>query len=187
MSSSSLVRWGALGALLAGLGFVVAGYFGWLTRGNDLGWAIAAIALIGAVGGVVGLHARQKTSYGRLGTTGFAAVFVGSTLALMGSVLLFLDASGGVLGGRVRLALVIGLVILGIGLVLLGVATLRTKVLPHWGGVVLIAAFPASASLTVSLSFYSGLVAFGLAWLALSYALRSERGEAVQRRPRQSK
>ncbi len=195
MSSSNLVRWGALGAMLAGLGFVVAGYFGWLTRGqNDLAWAILAIALIGAGGGVVGLHARQRTSYGWLGTAGFAAAFAGSTLALIGSVILFLGVSG-VLGGKVlgmgfgefRLGLQIGLVILGIGLVLLGVATLRAKMLSRWVGVVLIVAFPAATSIAVFLAYFSGLVTFGFAWLALSYALRSERGETVQPPPRQSK
>ena len=190
MASSSRVRWGALGALLAGLGFVVIGYFGWLARGQNNLAAIYVVAFIGVVGGLVGLRARQRTSYGWLGTTGFAAAFAGSTLVPLASAVVFLDASG-VLGGQVLgmgvLGVRLGLVLLGIGLVLLGVATLRAKMLPRWVGVVLIVAFPAAASIAVFLAYFSGLVTFGFAWLALSYALRPGSGETVQQNPRQSK
>src|SRR5918999_1151499 len=65
-----LVRLGALGAVLAGVAWI----------------ASAVVAIIGTLGGIVGLHARQVPSYGRLGTTGFLAAFMGTAVLLMGIV-----------------------------------------------------------------------------------------------------
>ena len=195
VSSSNLARWGALGALLAGLGFVAAAYIAWLAGGQNLqALRVSNIALmvasIGAAGGVVGLRVRQGAHHGRgrlVGTAGFAVALVGSALPAVGVALGFLVGSGvleGVAAARVVgmgvLGTRLGLALLGVGLALLGVAALRAKVLPRWVGVVLVGAFPASATIWVFLSTFSGIVVFGFAWLALSYALWSEpRGEAA--------
>ena len=187
---TSSVRWGALGAMLAGLGLIVAAYAVWIIRGGQnplLSTQISTFALIvtsiGALGGVAGLLARQRTrGSGWLGTVGFAVAFAGSSLAMTGHVLIFLIASGVLEGGFATqrfgvwdLGASLGLVLLGVGLVILGVATLQTRVLPRWVGVVLVVAFPVSAAIWFFLSTYSGLAAFGCAWIALGYALWSER------------
>ena len=62
-----------------------------------------------------------------------------------------------------------------VGFVLYGAATLRAKVLPRWCGVAFIAAVPVALALSGPLSFASMFGVFGLAWLALGYALWSQR------------
>ena len=90
MSSSNWIRWGALGALLAGIAWIALGliplvilgqvalYFGGVATVEDyLLEILFSIALAGMLAGLVGLHARQAPNYGRLGTAGFFAAFVG--------------------------------------------------------------------------------------------------------------
>lgn len=48
-----------------------------------LGEAVHGIALICTLGGLVGLHDRQETSYGPLGLAGFLAAFAGTALAIV--------------------------------------------------------------------------------------------------------
>ena len=185
----SSVRWGALGAMLAGLGLIVAAYAVWTLRNQSplLSTQISTFALIvtsiGAVGGAGRLLVQQGTrASGWLGTVGFAVAFAGSMLALIGHVLIFLIASGVLVGGFATqrfgiwdLGASLGLILLGVGLMLLGVATLQTKVLPRWVGVVLVVAFPVSVAIWFFLSTSSGLAAWGCTWLALGYALWPER------------
>lgn len=81
MSSAEWVRWGALGAFLAGLAWVVSGLISLAIPGQGtevLGSSsyylletMFCIASVGMMGGLVGLHARQVPSYGALGATGF--------------------------------------------------------------------------------------------------------------------
>ena len=70
------------------------------------------------------------------------------------------------------------------GFMLYGVATLRAKVLPRWCGIVFIVALPAALALSIPLSFVSLFIVFGLAWLALGYALWLHRGASTVQRPR---
>ena len=131
-----------------------------------LGEAVFGIALVGMLVGLVGLHTRQRTSYGVLGTVGFLAAFIGTALILANVVLAHS-------AGRVVLDRLLELGLLGmlVGFVLLGVATLRARGLPRWCGVALIFALPVSAAL----GDYDGGIVFGLFWLALGYVLWSER------------
>ncbi len=55
------------------------------------------IALVGTLGGLVGLHARRAPRYGLLGTIGFLAASTGCALLLVGIMLTFL-ARGNILG-----------------------------------------------------------------------------------------
>jgi hypothetical protein len=68
-----------------------------------------------------------------------------------------------------------------VGFPLLGVATFRARVLPRWCGVLLVA-LPAVFLLVFSLLEYSGAARalFGPYWLALGYALWSERGAPIR-------
>ena len=173
----NLVRLGAVGALLAGVAWTALGLVDMATvggRGSEvfssafLEEMLYLVALVGTLGGIVGLHARQTPSYGRLGTAGFLAAFAGIALLLVGLTLSFLVGS---VFGRAILDPVLGAGLWSVlvGFVLLGAATLRLKALPRWCGVTLIICLP----LAIILGDYGGGIVLGLTWLAVSYALVS--------------
>ena len=173
--SSNIIRWGALGAMLAGVVWAASGIVDVaFTRGRSpeiLGFAsldeaMYIAALVGTLGGLAGLHARQATRYGWLGTAGFLAAFMGSTLLLIGLLLTFLIRGS-------ALDQILGLGFLGtlIGFALLGAATLRLGVLPRWCGLLLIVCLP----LALVLGDHGGGIVLGLVWLALGYVLLSQR------------
>ena len=198
MSSSNLVRWGALGALLAGLAWIVSFIvviFDFVTRGlvpvfgfpySDLGRTIYVVVLMSILWGLVGLHAHQEKRYGWLGATGFLVAYSGSTLALVGLGLIWLFR-GNVLGQEPAITLglsgmVVGLTLLGVGFLLLGVATVRTSWLPRWCGAVLIIAFTAvliSVAFPASVGGYVVMVVLGFVWLALGCVLWKERSRTA--------
>ena len=183
MSSSDLMRWGALGAVLAGVAWVVSGLISLVVPGQgteEIGSStyylletIFCIASVGMLGGLAGLHALQAASYGRLGAVGFYAAFIGTALMLI-------STAATILAGREVLDWVFVLGFLGtLGLVLLGVATLRARVLPQWCGVLLIVAV-FGIPVYFALGNYGGAILYGLLWLALGYALWSQRGTAAE-------
>jgi hypothetical protein len=171
----NLVRLGALGALLAGVAWTVLGLVDILTlsgRGSEvlnsafLEAMLYLVALVGTLGGIVGLHARQTPSYGKLGAAGFLAAFTGTAILLVGLTLSFL--TGGEFGTTfLDFILGTGLWLVLVGFVLLGVATLRLEALPRWCGVALIVCLP----LAITLGDYGGGIVLGLLWLSVSYAL----------------
>lgn len=182
----NLARWGAPAAGLTGVALIVSDLIGvialvLLGQGREetfgtpsfyLVEGVSLIALVCMLGGLVGLHALQETSYGRLGLAGFFLAFVGTALAL--------DVTSDMIGaGRevANSALLLGSLGWLVGFVLLGVAALRSKVLPWWCGVSLIVGLPLAVGLTIPLGNYGGGILFGLVWLALGYALWGQRGE----------
>jgi hypothetical protein len=176
MASLNLVRWGALGALLAGVAWIASFIVDLAMAGQSpetsgllslyLIQVILGLALAGTLIGLLGLHVRQATSYGVLGTAGLLAALIGTALVLANVV--FIRVAGRDL---LDLLLGIGLVGMFFGLVLLGVATLLAKVLPWWCGVALIVVLPIAAIL----GDYGGGLVLGLVWLALGYVLLAER------------
>jgi len=188
MSSSNWIRWGALGALLAGIAWIALGliplvilgqvalYFGGVATVEDyLLEILFSIALAGMLAGLVGFHARQAPNYGRLGTAGFFAAFVGVFFMLASTVASLLAESGDVLDWL----FVLGFVGTLIGFVLLGTVTLRARVLPRWCGIVLLVAV-LGIPVYFALGSYGGAILYGLVWLALGYGLWSERGASVE-------
>ena len=178
MSSMNLVRLGALGAVLAGVAWVASSLLAAAIASGrspqDFGFAsldegLYVVAVAGTMGGIVGLHVRQAPSYGRLGTMGFLATFIGTALVLLGLVLSFTMGS---VFGPTLLDLVLGLGLWGalLGFMALGAATLRLGVLPRWCGVLLIICTP----LAIVLGDYGGGTVLGLLWLAVAYALLSQ-------------
>lgn len=176
MASLNFVRWGALGALLAGVAWIASFVVDLASEGQGselfglpsfyLIEGLVGLALAGMLVGLLGLHARQTTSYGVLGTVGFLAALVGTALVLA-NVLLIRAAERNLLD----LLLLLGLPGMLLGFVLLGIATLQAGVLPGWAGVALILVLPISALLG---ELGGGLV-LGLVWLALGYALLAAR------------
>lgn len=176
MASLNLVRWGALGALLAGVAWIASFIVDLTIAGQSpetsglpsfyLIQGILTVALAGTLVGLLGLHAQQATSYGVLGTVGLLAALIGTALVLANVAFIHV-------AGRDVLDLLLGVGLVGMffGFVLLGVATLRARVLPQWCGAALIVVLPIAAIL----GDYGGGLVFGLVWLALGYVLLSER------------
>jgi hypothetical protein len=181
MSSWNLVRLGIFGALLAGVAWTALGIADVATVGGwnseilgsaFFGEALYAVALVGTLGGMVGLHDRQTPSYGMLGTAGFSAAVTGIALLLVGNILTpLLTLLLGGFSGRAFLDPVLGagLWFVLVGFVLSGAATLRLKALPGWCGAVLIICLP----LAITLGDYGGGIVLGVTWLAVTYALVS--------------
>ena len=132
---------------------------------------VVALALVPV--GMVGFHALQRQSYGRIGLAGFWLVVVASLVVAAGVADYFVW--GDFLQEMPPVWLGWGLLGLVVGFVLYGAATLQAKVLPRWCGVAFIAAVPVALALSVPLSFASMFGVFGLFWLALGYALWSQR------------
>jgi hypothetical protein len=187
----NLVRLGTSGALLAGVAWMVLGLVDVATVGGRgpevfssafLDKTLYLVALVGTLGGIVGLHTRQTPSYGRLGTAGFLAAFTGTVILLVGLMLSFLVGS---VFGTAFLDPVLGagLWCVLVGFVLLGAATLRLKALPQWCGMALIICLP----LTITLGDYGGGIVLGVTWLAIGYALLSQHDVSALLRTRRRK
>lgn len=181
MSSSSVVRWGAPGAILSGLAFTVLSLLS-LATPEPAAYldVIFGLAWLSTVLPVAGLHAVQEGRYGLLGRVGSVSLVVGAVAAFLGA--LAVAAGSASLGGALFIA---GGLFLLAGLVGLGIASLRARVLPRWCGVALILALPLTAlagPLTGGLlqaqsnsGDYPGVIVMGLLWLGLGYALWSRR------------
>jgi hypothetical protein len=170
MSSSDLVRWGGLAAMLAGVAFIVDILF--VLTVPEANWtnAVYIVAALLLIGGMVGLHALQKDNYGRIGRGGFWTVVVASLAQVVGLIVFLLGSEA-----LNWLVFPVGFLAVPVGLILYGAATLQAKVLPRWCGLGLIIISP----ITVVLGDYGGIV-FGLLWVALGYVLWSWRGTAAE-------
>src|SRR5215207_328907 len=90
MPTSGLVRWGAVGAVIAGVAWAVSDIFVLVGSGEGDGRLVEsmdAIAEAGMLAALVGLHVLQARSLGRLGLAGFALAFIGVALVLVATLL----------------------------------------------------------------------------------------------------
>ena len=191
MYSSELIRWGALGALLAAIAWTVSGIVAFVLveppasnmgPQGSLSWYLIessdAIAEVGMMGAVVGLHARQTPSYGRLGIVGSTVAFVGAGLAALSTVLWLLSGYG---DGIVGLLFSLGGLGALVGFPILGVATLRAGVLPRWCGLLLVGWLVYFPLIFFLLDFYGeARILFGLVFLALGYVLWTRRATSAE-------
>ena len=193
MWSSNLIRLGGLAAMVSGVLFAVpfplGGYFpqayGFLPLPlrEIVAEILVFVALLLVPVGLVGFHALQRHSYGPIGLAGF-------WLGVVASLVVAFGVADYLIWGDVLQAAppvwLLGLGALGFlgGFVLYGVATLQAKVLPRWCGVAFIGALP-TALVSSIVGFDSMfLIVFGLAWLALGYALWGRRKAPAGQQPR---
>jgi hypothetical protein len=143
---------------------------------------IVVIAIL-LIMGLLGLHARYKGSYGRLGTAGVVVILVGYALLFFGSIPAVLFSASGsrglILAGQ-DLGF-IGSLVSGVGAILLGIALWRARAAPRLGAMLLIIALPVGI-IGVILVSAAGLadaaglpltVLYGGAWILLGNQLWS--------------
>ena len=176
MSSADLVRWGGLAAIGAGVLAIAYGLLGLATgKGDEPGPLDILVILAQAleVVGLLGFHALQGRNYGRIGRAGLY-----TTIAALVLFELLLVAS--LFGGDVGLDWLVAVGVLGllVGLVLYGAATLQARVLPRWCGILFIILMPVGILLGDLQPIWGGL-----AWLALGYALWSQRRGMAAEQP----
>ena len=175
MLTSNRVQWGGLAAILAGVFWVVSGVISLAIPGQgteDPGSFVYALvetlfclALLGMIGGLVGLHTRQAPRYGWLGT-------IGVVMAAIGLILMLVSTLATLLLGRevLNVVFVPGMVGALVGVALVGIATLQAHVLPRWYGVLLLASIIGFPMYFIMGDVGGGIVQ-GLIWLALGYGL----------------
>lgn len=200
MSSSNLIRWSGLAALVGGVLLIVENVAEFIFYGDQPesvaaltnAWVILSVlALVGVVLislGLVGLYARQAEQTGTLGLVAFLVAFSGTAMlfgfgwagaffvpALAEAVPDSLDTlDAGVL--MVGVILTFGL--FALGWLLFGLASLQARVLPRGAAVLLmVGAVLAFVLLVLELPFF--IVAFGAALAWMGYALWSGAGEPV--------
>ncbi|MDQ3636486.1 MAG: hypothetical protein M3426_00610 [Actinomycetota bacterium] len=176
MSSSDLIRWAGLTAMLGGVAFIVMTLLGLAIPESAWTDVVFIVALLLVLVGLSGFHTLQKGSYGRVGRAGFYTVIVASLAQILGLVVLLAGSTA-----LEWLIFPVGLLGVVVGFVLYGAATLQARVLPRWCGVGLIVGLP----VWIVLGEY-GVILFGLLWLALGYTLWSRSGAAVERPARVS-
>ena len=136
MSSSDLIRWGAIGFMLSGVVWVVVGILDAtrdpFTLPGPAAFLLLIVALLLSALGLVGLHALQQGrlqegSYGRIGLAGFYTALVAIAVQILGAVGLLWGS--GALGWLVA---PVGSSAKLVGFVLYGAATVQARVLPQW-------------------------------------------------------
>lgn len=146
-----------------------------ITGPGPVYFALYMIALLLLVSGLVGLHALQKASYGRIGRVGFYVFVTASLAQVLGLVVL--------LAGSMAfwwLVSPVGSSGMLVGWVLYGAATLQAQALPRWYGVLFTVSLPVASVLAVY-----GNIVFGLASVVLGYALWRRRSAMTEQPPRE--
>jgi hypothetical protein len=183
MTSSNIVRWGGLAAMIGGLFWVVWSLLGRVSfeaAGSPFADGLLLAALL-TLAGLAGLHALQGSNYGPIGRAGFYTTAVGLLLQALAALLLLLLMGRDAWEVTLQwLVAPVGSLIVLVGLVLYGAATLQARVLARWCGVGLIVV-PPLAFYMHSKIFYGSLALFGVLWVALGYVLWSRSGRQPSR------
>ncbi len=164
MTTSRAIRLSGLAGMLGGLILVIALsiYFGLRITSPDTAtialssaWitslTLELISYILILLTLVGLHAHQATKAGTLGFIGFLIAFIGQTLDVGRNYVMaffvpflareapaLLEFRGIEMPSPLREAVLVTIVFLIIGYVLFGIATLRARILPRGGAILLI-------------------------------------------------
>jgi hypothetical protein len=194
MSSSDLVRWGGLAAILGGALFVVSALVvasmprgcigGECTlepmRDTGVAGALLMLALLLVVMGAAGLVVRVRRAgrLGRLGKTGIVVAAVGAALPVIGGLV-----QGVLFDGDyplMPLFVIPGVLALVVGFVLLGLAVLQARVLPRWAAVLLVIGSLAMLGFNDQNAQALMAIPNGIAWMTVGYLLWSGKGETGQ-------
>jgi hypothetical protein len=198
MTSSNLIRWSGMAAMLGGaLGIVLTPILTYLwTTYSDayLTYGKAYfLVYLACLAGLMGLNAQRKGSSGRpkMEKPGIGITFAGLAVSLVGNVLAYWGDS---LGGEVNaggeftavqaggfIIEMLGLLLLLVGSVILGVTYLRANVLPRLLAWLLILAGPGGVLLSALHAPSGTMLLFCLAWIAIGYALWSGKDDAIRR------
>jgi hypothetical protein len=145
--SSYLIKVGAVGLMLGGLGWIAVYLLSLRLASAPLPdvlpaefslWLYMGTILLSVVG-LIGLHAVQRGSYGGVGRAGFYTILASSVAIVAGGI--------GQLFGSMALewlAYPVGMLGVIVGFSLYGAATAQARVLPRWYGVMLIVFLPLS-------------------------------------------
>lgn len=166
MSSSDLIRWGGLSAVVGGALVVITDLWNLITQllgGTEpfsetalspsftISSVISLLSAVLVLFGLVGLNLRQSEAGGVLSRVGFLVAFLGTalvvgplwfisfavpTLAMEAPALV--DAEGG--GGLLDLGFIVSSAVLSVGWALFGVSALRVRIYPRWTAIMLIIA-----------------------------------------------
>jgi hypothetical protein len=134
MTSSNIIRWGAIAAMLGGVFWVVWSLLGRVSfeaAGSPFADLMLLLATLLTLGGLVGLHVLQGGNYGRIGRAGFYAAAVGLLVQALAALLLLMGSDAWEVTLQWLVAPVGSLIVL-VGLVLYGAATLQARVLARW-------------------------------------------------------
>ena len=179
MTSSELIRWSGLAAIVGGVSLVIAefvtlSFFGYDFSTTAITGTYALYSVLIMVTGVllplglVGLYANQSDASGPLGLVGFVVAFVGTVLvagffwaSAFVAPLLAVEAPE-LLAVRSFPGFFRSFIVFGLGWLLFGVGTLRAGVYPRAAAVLLIV----GALLTViRLPLTSVVLGAGVAWM----------------------
>ncbi len=184
--SSTLVRWGGLAAMAAGVLLAVKGA-AIIVSDYDPGFVPPATLLFAL--GMVGLHARLPGGGGLLGTVGVVLAWVAlaaSAVNLTGLALSVPAPADPDAPALLNLTYMVAFLGILIGLLALGVAALRSRVMAAPWSVVPLAVgvlwFPLQG-IGFAISDGVGLVLGGLAWVPLGYALWSRSASPSEQPP----
>jgi hypothetical protein len=188
MSSSSLIRWSGLAAMLGGAlwaaGAVLTASkprgcigaecaFRPMREFGALDAVVALLAVLLLTVGVAGLVvlARSVGRFGKMGKTGVVIGAVGAALIVIASLI-----QAVFFGGDFPLMpffVLPGLLAVVVGFVLLGVAILRARVLPRWAAAVLIVGALAMLGANEQTAWVLMSIPLGIAWVTVGYLLWS--------------
>ena len=197
MSTSNLVRWGAIAAILGGAGYVVGGGIlslpvfsggnaSWYQQ-NPL-WYLAEFVIKVALLVGLFLYLRRSPRFGWLGTVGFYLLIVITSFEVILALTALTPGSAaesvdGYLGPPKELVKILGIL-------LFGTAILRAGTLPRAGAwlmifavlvaLVSIGSFIVGPEAFADWSFPVAAALYGLAFMTLGYGLWSHRDEPGQ-------
>lgn len=188
MSSSDLIRWGGLAAMLGGTLWVIGTLihaskprgciaeecaFRPMRESGVLDGTLMLLSVLLFAVGAVGLliFVRRSGRFGRAGKTGVLIGAVGAALLVIASPIRALFFGGDF--PLMPFFVIPGVLALIVGFLLVGIAILRAGVLPRWVAVLIIVG--ALAMLGFNEQTWRALMAipFGVAWVAVGYALWS--------------
>ena len=186
MSSSNLIRWGGLAAVVGGVSLIAQQIYALVAPDpTSGGWvAVHTVGYIGLAFGLlgqVGLYARQMDKVARLGLIGFLLGFIGNGLtagaAFMNAFIVpvlttqapdLIAPTGPLFTGPLGLIILLAAVSVTLGFILFGLATMRAGVLPRIAALlVVLSAWFGLAAVFSPIVFALGGIVFGLgnAWL----------------------